>query len=86
LVEICAVCRISADELLDAVAEGILEPEGPAPAEWRFGASDLRRLQTALRLQRDLRVNLPGAALALQLLEELEAERRRFVREISNLP
>jgi chaperone modulatory protein CbpM len=86
LVEICTVCRISADDLIEAIEEGILEPEGKGPAEWRFRASDLPRLQKALRLQRELRVNLPGAALALQLIDELEAQRRRFLRESSLLP
>ncbi|MGZ8246805.1 chaperone modulator CbpM [Methylomagnum sp.] len=80
LVELCEVCRISADYVLEVVDEGIIEPEGGEPAQWRFRAADLRRVQTALRLQRDLRVNLPGAALALHLLEELDAT-RRLVRE-----
>lgn len=82
LVELCEVCRISADYLLEVVDEGIIEPEGASQAQWRFRADDLRRLQTALRLQRDLRVNLPGAALALDLLEELETARRRPIREL----
>jgi chaperone modulatory protein CbpM len=86
LVELCDVCRISADYVLEVVDEGILEPEGSEPAQWRFCASDLRRLQTALRLQRDLRVNLAGAALALHLLEELEALRARLAREASFNP
>jgi chaperone modulatory protein CbpM len=83
LVELCEVCRISADYVLDMVDEGIIEPEGAEPAQWRFRAADLRRLQTALRLQQDLRINLAGAALALHLLEELEALRGRLRRESS---
>lgn len=81
LVELCEACRISADYALEVVDEGIIEPEGGEPSQWRFRATDLRRVQTALRLQRDLRVNLPGAALALHLLEELEAARRRLASE-----
>jgi chaperone modulatory protein CbpM len=81
LVELCEVCRISADSVLDMVDEGIVEPEGSEPAQWRFHAVDLERLQTALRLQQDLRVNLAGAALALHLLEELEALKGRLTRE-----
>lgn len=81
LVELCEVCRISADYAFEVVDEGIIEPEGTEPSQWRFRADDLRRVQMALRLQRDLRVNLPGAALALHLLEELEATRRRLARE-----
>ena len=32
----------------------------------------------ALRLQRDLEINLPGVALALELMEELERLRREL--------
>lgn len=71
----CAVCRISADYALEVVDEGIIGPEGAEPTQWRFRATDLRRLQ------RDLRVSLPGVALALHLLEELDTTRRRLVRE-----
>jgi chaperone modulatory protein CbpM len=51
--------------------EGIAEPEGSSWEDWRFGARALKRSQLALRLQCDLRVNAAGAALALDLLEEL---------------
>ncbi|MCL1979839.1 MAG: MerR family transcriptional regulator, partial [Proteobacteria bacterium] len=37
-----------------------------------FTAIAIKRVQTTMRLQRDLRINLPGCALALDLLEELE--------------
>lgn len=38
----------------------------------------MQRALVALRLQEDLGVNLAGAALALQLLEELETLRSRL--------
>ncbi len=44
---------------------------GDNPRNWCFGATQIKRIQITLRLQQDLRVNLPGAALALDLLEEL---------------
>jgi chaperone modulatory protein CbpM len=37
----------------------------------------VQRVQTAIRLQQDLGVNLAGAALALDLLEELQELRCR---------
>jgi chaperone modulatory protein CbpM len=40
--------------------------------EWRFSMNDLRRIKTALRLQRDLEVNLAGVALVLDLLDQLK--------------
>lgn len=77
LVDVCEACRIDAESVFEMVNEGIVDPEGSDPANWKFNTLALRRLQTALHLQRDLGVNLPGAALALDLLEELEALRRR---------
>jgi chaperone modulatory protein CbpM len=77
LVDVCEACRIDAESIVEMVNEGIVDPEGSDPTNWQFDTYALRRLQTALHLQRDLGVNLPGAALALDLLEELEALRQR---------
>ncbi|MGX2038698.1 chaperone modulator CbpM [Methylocaldum sp. MU1018] len=78
LIDVCEACRIDAESIFEMVNEGIVDPEGSEPMNWRFNTASLRRLQTALHLQRDLGVNLAGAALALDLLEELEALRRRL--------
>ena len=74
--ELCRLCNISADAVIDMIEEGVLTPGGRMPREWIFCGADVRRVQIVVRLQRDLRVNLPGAALALDLLEELEILRR----------
>ena len=42
--------------------------------------AELRRVRRAQRLQRDLGVNTPGIALALELLEEVESLRARLRR------
>lgn len=76
LAELCSVCRVSEDLIVEIVAEGIVEPAGSKPAEWRFSGVALARVRRALRLQHDFGVNLAGAALALDLLEELERVRR----------
>lgn len=60
------------------VDEGLLQPQGGGePNQWRFAAADLRRAQIARRLQRDLAVNLAGAALAVDLLDEIRELRNR---------
>jgi chaperone modulatory protein CbpM len=76
LTELCRACRVSEELVIDIVAEGIVEPLGRDRAQWRFTGVALTRVQRVLRLQEDLGVNLPGAALALELLEELERLRR----------
>lgn len=80
--EICTLCRVGVELVNEMVNEGVLVPEGTSPETWRFTAVAIKRIQVTLRLQRDLRVNLPGAALALDLLDELE-ELRGQLRKIS---
>ena len=72
LPEACRLCKVNDQLLMEMIQEGLLSPAGASPQEWRFGAQELKRIQITIRLQRDLRVNLPGAALALDLLEELD--------------
>jgi chaperone modulatory protein CbpM len=76
--ELCRVCGVNAEEVMDMVAEGILDPRGHEPRAWRFSGIAVVRVYKTLRLQQDLRVNLPGAALALELLDELENLRCRL--------
>ena len=80
LPDICRLCNISAPLVAEMIDEGLLRPRGRDPQEWRFTAVELRRVQITLRLQRDLRVNLPGCALVIDLLEELEELRQRHGR------
>ena len=77
LLDLCRMCNIPAEIVHEMIDEGLIRPHGPEPMQWRFTAIEIRRVQTTLRLQRDLRVNLPGCALVLDLLEELEELRCR---------
>jgi chaperone modulatory protein CbpM len=76
LAELCAACRVSEELVIDIVAEGIVEPLGGERGQWRFSGVAVTRIQRVLRLQHEFDVNLPGAALALELLEEIERLRR----------
>jgi chaperone modulatory protein CbpM len=72
LAELCRCCAVEA-ELIEALVEhGILEPVGRRGHHWCFPSSSLRRTRITIHLQRDLGVNLAGAALALDLLERIE--------------
>ncbi len=70
--ELCSACGVQSELVIEMVEEGVLEPRGGAPSEWRFSGRAVIRAQKALNLTRDLEVNWPGAALALDLLEEIE--------------
>lgn len=77
--ELCHACDIEAEYLIEFVEVGVIEPyAGRRPDEWRFPPRSLGRLQRAVRLHRDLRVGPAGAALALDLIEEVTVLRRRL--------
>lgn len=76
--EFCQACGIETELVVQMVDEGVIEPAVEGEREWRFYGQSLVRAQTALRLVRDLDVNWPGAALALDLLDELDRLQRRL--------
>lgn len=72
LEQLCHACGVHADWVISLVEESIIEPQGDEIQVWRFSGDSLVRVRSALRLHRDLGVNLAGIALALDLMEELE--------------
>lgn len=79
LEEVSRNCAVQAQFINELIMEGVIAPlAGNAPDSWRFTGLQIRHLSVAWRLQRDLGVNLPGAALALQLLDELETLRAQI--------
>lgn len=75
LAEVCRICGVQEQLVVDIVEEGVVEPVGDA-GHWRFTGVAVTRVQRVLRLQEEFEVNLAGAALALELLEEIERLRR----------
>jgi chaperone modulatory protein CbpM len=72
LAELSLSFRISDAEIWELVDEGIIEPYTQDAGQWRFHGASLWRVRCALQLHRDLGVNWAGAALALELLDELK--------------
>ena len=74
--DLCRSCTIELETVTLLVKEGILDPVGADATNWQFRVTSLRRVKTVIHLQRDLGVNLAGAALALELLDRIsELER-----------
>jgi chaperone modulatory protein CbpM len=71
LAELCRACNAERELVVQLVEHGVIEPQGSAPQLWVFTGASLQRTRVALRLLRDLELNLPGAALAVDLLEEI---------------
>ena len=70
--ELSRLCSVDRTTIVEFVQEGVLSVIEINSTEWRFPGAALRRARTAMRRQRDLEINLPGVALALQLMEELD--------------
>jgi chaperone modulatory protein CbpM len=85
--DMCRVCGVHAEFLVELVEEGVITPAAVGRRRaagrrerahgWQFDGVAVVRVQRAVRLQRDLGVNLAGVALALELLDQLESLRRR---------
>ena len=78
--QLCHACAQHTETVVAMVEEGILKPVAADATHWRFTVTSIRRVRTAVRLQRDLEVNLAGAALALQLMDRIERLRTKLRR------
>lgn len=78
LMELTRTCRVHAEWVMELIEEGVVEPLPGESAQWRFSATEIVRIEKARRLQRDLGLNLPGIALALQLLDRIETLEARL--------
>lgn len=78
LADLCRACAAQGDVIIALVDEGVLTPIGQTPEYWRFTGVHMHRARVAVRLQRDLGINLAGAALALHLMDEMETLRAQL--------
>ena len=78
IVELSHASRTPQELIMYWVSEGVLSPVGSSPEDWRFSGDSLRRAKTAAHLTHDLELNVPGVALALDLLDEIAQLRVRL--------
>jgi len=72
LQEITQTFGITRATIIEIVDEGIIPMPTSAPEQWQFDNEAFTRIRTTLHLHRDLGVNLAGAALVLELMQEIE--------------
>jgi chaperone modulatory protein CbpM len=76
--DLSRMCAVDERHIVEYVEEGVLHVVQVDTTKWHFTGAALRRARLALRLERDLELNLAGVALALELMEELEHLRREL--------
>ena len=74
--DLSRMCAVDERHIVEFVEEGVLDVVEINTTEWHFTGAALRRARLALRLERDLEINLAGVALALELMEEVQNLRR----------
>ena len=78
--EICARLCVERQWIVELVDLGALDPRGGfEPSAWVFPRRQLPRMLAMTRLATDLGVNLAGAAIIVELVEE----RRRLLAQLS---
>ena len=75
-------CMISKVEIEELVYEGVIEPLKVQEESWIFASETLWRVKKVQRLRRDLDLNIPGAALTMQLLDRIEELENMIKRNI----
>jgi chaperone modulatory protein CbpM len=70
--ELCIACNVDSNWIAELVEHGVIEPIGRNKSHWRFTSLTIVRVAKAKRLERDLNLNLPGVAIVLDLLEEID--------------
>jgi chaperone modulatory protein CbpM len=78
LSEVCIRCGVHAELIVEMVEYGVVQPaDTDANKRWLFAGEALARLDRAQRLRQDLELNLPGLALSMDLLDEIDMLRRQ---------
>lgn len=75
--ELCEICEVHVDRINEIIDYGIIASREATPNQWRFSYGEMEILQKVLRLERDLDINMPGIAMTLDLLEQVEVLRKQ---------
>jgi chaperone modulatory protein CbpM len=80
LLELCRVSGASKNQISEWIEQGAIEPKRADEVDGPyFDGTSLRRARKARHLAQDLEINAAGIALALDLLDEIEALRAQYL-------
>lgn len=75
--ELCERCGLQQALVVELVELGLVTPETVTPDRWQFQLSVVPTLHQAVRLRRELDLDWQGVAVAMDLLEQLQALRQQ---------
>lgn len=77
-IEVCQKYQIPKELLIEMIEQGLFSNKTTQLEQIALDQKELLRIESAFRLHQDLGINLPGVALALDLLEEIEKMRHEL--------
>jgi chaperone modulatory protein CbpM len=86
LAELAELTRWSEGELLELIDHGVITPDDPQAAKLTFGAQCIVAARTAHRLRDDFELDAQGVAVALALLDRIDALEARIRDLIAQQP
>ncbi len=75
--ELCERCGLKQTLVVELVELGLVTPETVTAERWQFQLSVVPTLHQAVRLRRELDLDWQGVAVAMDLLEQLQALRQQ---------
>ncbi|MBA2649021.1 MAG: molecular chaperone [Legionella sp.] len=72
-IDICNQYNVSKELLMDMLEEGLFNIQPDNVKKLSLDPMTVQRIETAIRLHKDLRINVPGVVLAVELLEKMDA-------------
>ncbi len=70
--ELCIETELPSTTIIEIVEQGIIDPLGDTPKNWRFTTQMIMVTKRACRIHQDLDIDWSGIALAISLIDELE--------------
>jgi len=70
--ELIEALQVEPNFVIELVEYELIEPKGKTQQEWQFDEVSFKRARLARNFYHDLEINMPGIALALDLLERIE--------------
>lgn len=78
LEELCQICGIPHEFVIELIQYEIITPKGMAPFEWTFTMTHLQRVKMVKRLQKDLEMTIPSIAVVVDLLDQIAELKARI--------
>lgn len=76
--DVCENCGLNQEAVMTYVQEGLVEVNSDSSGQILFSQFHVVRIQKAIRLERDLRLNPAGSVLVIELIAQIDALKNKL--------